>query len=121
MFVVAIDACPIHACTVTGSTPRANHRHAAVCTDHGFAGTTPAAKLVDTRSLDEAETVIQDLTGISELRYEAAKPANAVTGPPTHHSRRSRPDRDPQHRRSPTRSREAPQVRCRSHTVAALG
>ena len=31
MFVVAIDACPSHACTVTGSTPLDNHRHAAVC------------------------------------------------------------------------------------------
>ena len=29
--VVAIDACPIHACTVTGSTPRASQRQAAVC------------------------------------------------------------------------------------------
>ena len=31
MFVVAIDACPSQACTVTGSTPRASHKHAAVC------------------------------------------------------------------------------------------
>ena len=31
MFVVAIDACPIQAWTVTGSTPRASHRQAAVC------------------------------------------------------------------------------------------
>ena len=31
MFVVAIEACPSQACTVTGSTPRASHRHAAVC------------------------------------------------------------------------------------------
>ena len=30
MFVVAIEACPSQACTVTGSTPRASHRHAAV-------------------------------------------------------------------------------------------
>lgn len=29
--MVAIDSCPIHACTVTASTPRASHRHAAVC------------------------------------------------------------------------------------------
>ncbi len=28
---MAIDACPIQAWTVTGSTPRANQRHAAVC------------------------------------------------------------------------------------------
>ena len=31
MFVVAIEACPIQACTVTGSTPRASQRQAAVC------------------------------------------------------------------------------------------
>ena len=30
-FVVAIDARPIQACTVLGSTPRASHRQAAVC------------------------------------------------------------------------------------------
>jgi hypothetical protein len=29
--VVAIDACPIHVCTVTGSTLRASQRQAAVC------------------------------------------------------------------------------------------
>ena len=31
MFVVAIDACPIYACTLAEFTPRASHRHAAVC------------------------------------------------------------------------------------------
>ena len=30
MFVVVIEACPSQVCTVTGSTPRASHRHAAV-------------------------------------------------------------------------------------------
>ena len=34
---------------------------------------TPAAQLTDSRSLDEAEAIIRDTTGISEIRYEADK------------------------------------------------
>lgn len=40
-----------------------------------LAGLIPATKLVDTRSLMDAETIVHDLTGISELRYETAKAA----------------------------------------------
>lgn len=40
-----------------------------------LAGQIPATKLVDTHALDDAEAVVRDLTGISELRYETAKAA----------------------------------------------
>jgi hypothetical protein len=48
-----------------------------------LAGVTPAAKLTDSDSLEEAEAVVRDLTGISELRYEAAKAAKRSQETPT--------------------------------------
>jgi hypothetical protein len=36
---------------------------------------TPAARLLNTRSLKEAEAIIREATGISEIRYEAGKAA----------------------------------------------
>ena len=37
--------------------------------------TTPGGQLTDTRSLDEAENIIRDTTGLSEIRYENEKAA----------------------------------------------
>jgi hypothetical protein len=49
---------------------------------------TPAARLSDTRSLAEAEAIVRELTGISEINYETAKAAR-VGSQPTHTPARS--------------------------------
>jgi hypothetical protein len=63
---------------LTNTTPLVHRLDA-----HQLADVTPAAKLADTTSLADAERIIRDITGLSEIAYETRK-ARKLQGRPAH-------------------------------------